>query len=67
MMMANDADSTEILLADDGERWFSYGADRGDTTKDKRFRASVRWFEDESKFYVNRSDARKVKELFRNR
>jgi len=64
MMMANDADSTEILLADDGERWFSYGADRGDTTKDKRFRASVRWFEDESKFYVNRSDARKVKELF---
>jgi len=64
MMMADDPDSTEILLADDGERWFSYGFDRGDTTKDKRFRASTRWFKDESKFYVTRSDSRKVKELF---
>lgn len=64
MMMADDADSTEILLADDGERWFSYGFDRGDTTKDKRFRAAARWFKDESKFYVTRSDSRKVKELF---
>ena len=64
MMMADDPDSTEILLADDGKRWFSYGFDRGDTTKDKRFRASTRWFKDESKFYVTRSDSRKVKELF---
>ncbi|MBO3697054.1 DPP IV N-terminal domain-containing protein [Roseivirga sp. E12] len=64
MMKADDPDSTEILLADDGERWFSYGFDRGDTTKDKRFRAAARWFKDESKIYVSRSDSRKVKELF---
>ncbi|OEK04445.1 S9 family peptidase [Roseivirga misakiensis] len=64
MMRADDPDSTEILLADDGERWFSYGFDRGDTTKDKKYRAAVRWFKDESKFYVTRSDSRKVKELF---
>lgn len=64
MMRADDPDSTEILLADDGERWFSYGFDRGDTTKDKRYRAAARWFKDESKIYVSRSDSRKVKELF---
>lgn len=64
MMRADDADSTEILLADDGERYFSYAADASDTTKDKRQRSIARWFKDESKLYVNRSDSRKVKELF---
>jgi len=64
MMRADDPDSTEVLLADDGERWFSYGFDRGDTTKDKKYRAAARWFKDESKIFVSRSDSRKVKELF---
>ncbi len=64
MMKADDPDSTEILLADDGERWFSYSFNQGDTTKDKRSRARARWFEDESKIYVNRSDSRKVKDFF---
>lgn len=63
MMKADDPDSTEILLADDGERWFSYAFSQGDTT-DKRLRARARWFKDESKVYVNRSDQRKVKEFF---
>ncbi|WP_323756473.1 S9 family peptidase [Roseivirga sp.] len=64
MMMADDADSTEIQLTEDGERWFSYAGDAGDTTTDKRSRARVRWFKDEAKFFVNRSDSRKVEELF---
>ena len=63
MMRADDPDSTEILLADDGERWFSYAFSQGDTT-DKRLRARARWFKDESKVFVNRSDQRKVKEFF---
>ena len=64
MMMADDADSTEIQLTEDGEKWFSYAGDAGDTTTDKRSRARVRWFKDEAKFFVNRSDSRKVEELF---
>ncbi|NVJ48546.1 MAG: DPP IV N-terminal domain-containing protein, partial [Cytophagia bacterium] len=64
LMKADDADSAEIQLTEDGERWFSYAFDQGDTTKDKRSRARARWFEDETKMYVNRSDSRKVGELF---
>lgn len=64
LMKADDADSAEIQLTEDGERWFSYAFNQGDTTKDKRSRARARWFEDETKMYVNRSDSRKVGELF---
>ena len=64
IMKADDADSTEIQLSEDGERWFSYAWDQDDTTSDKRSRARARWFEDESKLYVNRSDSRKVKDFF---
>uniref|UniRef100_UPI004047E0D3 DPP IV N-terminal domain-containing protein n=3 Tax=Roseivirga sp. TaxID=1964215 RepID=UPI004047E0D3 len=64
MMMAGDKDSVETQLTTDGERWFSYAFDQGDTTTDKKSRARVRWFEDETKFFVNRSDSRKVEELF---
>ncbi len=64
LMEVGDADSTEIELTTDGERWFSYQWQHGDTTTDKRMRARVRWFEDSKKLFVNRSDARKVKEFF---
>ena len=64
LMEVGDEDSTEIQLTTDGERWFSYQADQGDTTSDKRMRARARWFEDSKKLYVNRNDSRKVKELF---
>lgn len=64
LMEVNDTDTTEVQLTEDGERWFSYAADQGDTAKDERKRARVRWFKDESKLYVNRSDSRKVGELF---
>jgi dipeptidyl-peptidase 4 len=64
LMEVGDADSTEIQLTTDGVRYFSYQGDHGDTTSDKRLRTRVRWFKDSKKFYVNRSDSRKVKDLF---
>lgn len=64
LMKANDSDSTEYQLTTDGERWYSYQADAGDTTKDKRMRARVGWFKNSDKLYVQRSDVRKVKELW---
>lgn len=64
LMRSDDADSTEIQLTDDGERWFSYQADEGDTTSNERLRASVRWFDNEEKLWVNRTDMRKVDELW---
>jgi hypothetical protein len=62
MMMAGDKDSVENQLTEDGERWFSYAADQGDTVQDEKSRARVSWFKDEKKFYVNRSDSRKVEQ-----
>ncbi len=64
LMEVGDADSTEIQLTTDGERWFSYQFQHGDTTTDKRMRARVRWFKDSKKFFVNRNDSRKVSDLF---
>ena len=64
LMEVGDEDSVEIQLTEDGERWFSYQWRHGDTTADKRMRARATWFEDSKKIYSNRSDARKVDELF---
>ena len=64
LMEVGDEDSIEIQLTEDGERWFSYQWRHGDTTADKRMRARATWFEDSKKIYSNRSDARKVDELF---
>ena len=64
LMEVGDDDSVEIQLTEDGERWFSYQRRHGDTTSDKRMRARATWFEDSKKIYSNRSDARKVDELF---
>jgi len=64
LMRSDDPDSTEIQLTDDGERWFSYQADQGDTTSDKRLRSRANWFEDEQKLWVKRQDYRKVPELW---
>ena len=63
-MEVGDEDSVEIQLTTDGERWFSYQWKHGDTTTDKRFRSRATWFEDSKKLYANRSDARKVDDLF---
>ena len=64
LMEVGDEDSVEIQLSEDGERWFSYQWKHGDTTSDKRMRARARWFKDSKKIYSNRSDSRKVDELF---
>lgn len=64
LMKANDPDSTEYQLTTEGERWYSFQADGGDTTSNKRLRAGVRWFKDSEKLYVRRRDVRKVNELW---
>lgn len=64
VMRADDEDSTEIQLTDNGEKWFSYQADDSDTTSDKRLRARANWFEDSQKLWVKRQDKRKVDDLW---
>lgn len=64
IMKADDPDSVEHQLTTDGERWFSYQQDMGDTTSDKKLRSRARWFDDEKKLYVQRSDMRKVSNLW---
>lgn len=64
LMKGKDKDSVEIQLTKDGERWYSYQADGGDTTTTKRLRADAQWFDDNKKLYVVRDDRRKVKDLW---
>lgn len=64
VMRADDPDSTEIRLTDDGEQWYSFQSDHGDTTSTERLRARVNWFEDSEKLYVKRQDWRDVDELW---
>lgn len=64
VMAANDPDSTEIQLTEDGEIWYSYQADDSDTTSNKRLRTRANWFEDSKKFWIKREDKRKVPELW---
>jgi len=64
IMETDDPDSTEIRLTEDGERWYSYQSDHGDTTSTERLRARVNWFEDSEKLYVKRQDWREVDELW---
>jgi len=64
LMKANDKDSVEVQLTTDGELNYGYEGYRSDTTKDKRVRSGARWFKDETKLYVQKSDSRKVKDLF---
>ena len=67
VMKTDDPDSTEIQLSNDGERYFSYAAGRnnaGDTSTTERKRANAVWFKDSKKIYTNRSDSRKVGDLW---
>ncbi|MEX0722659.1 MAG: DPP IV N-terminal domain-containing protein [Gracilimonas sp.] len=64
LMRTDDPDSTEIQLTEDGERWFSYQADHGDTTSNERLRSRAQFFDDEQKIWVSRTDAREVEELW---
>jgi len=64
LMKANDKDSTEIQMTNDGECYHNYAYNEEDTCTDKKIRASVVWFKDSKKFYVERTDERKVKDLY---
>lgn len=64
LMRADDPDSNEIQVSTDGERWYSYQREDGDTTTTKRLRARASWFEDEKKLYVRRQDRRKMGDLW---
>lgn len=64
LMRADDPDSTEYQLTDDGERWYSFQADRGDTTSNDRLRSIARWFKDSNKLYARRQDVRHVEDLW---
>jgi dipeptidyl aminopeptidase/acylaminoacyl peptidase len=64
VMKANDADSVEIQLTEDGERWNSFQASDGDTTTNKRLRSIANWFENDNTFWAKRSDKRKVGDLW---
>jgi len=64
IMKTNDPDSIEIQLTTDGELNYGYASSRADTTKDKKVRSIARWFENEEKLYVIKSDSRKVGDLF---
>ncbi len=65
LMKANDPDSVEIQLTTDGVKYYGYDGSRSpDTTMNKKVRSSARWFKDESKLYVTKSDQRKVGDLY---
>lgn len=64
VMRTDDPDSTEIRLTEDGERWYSFQSNHGDTTTTEKLRSRATWFEDSSKLYVKRQDWRDVDELW---
>lgn len=64
VMRADDPDSVEYQLTDDGEKWFSYQSNDSDTTSTKRLRARINWFEDSQKLWIKRQDKRKVSDLW---
>lgn len=64
LMEADDPDSVEHRLTEDGERWYSFQADHGDTTSGERLPTNAQWFEDSEKLYVKRQDWREVEELW---
>ncbi len=64
LMEADDPDSVEHRLTEDGERWYSFQTDHGDTTSGERLPARAQWFEDSQKLYVKRQDWRDVEKLW---
>ncbi len=71
--LKDEKDSTivENQLTEDGEEYYSYGGGtRGESnidkekSKDKRKRVGIVWSPDSKKFAINRTDNRKVKDLW---
>jgi dipeptidyl-peptidase 4 len=64
LMKVNDKDSAEIQLTTDGLCHYSYAMAADDTTKNKRSKANVVWFKNSRKLYIEKTDERKVKDLY---
>ena len=64
IMKRNDKDSVGIQLTTDGEQYFSFARNANDTAKNKKQYPRVTWFKNSQKLFSERSDVRKVKDLF---
>ncbi|MDZ7771857.1 MAG: DPP IV N-terminal domain-containing protein [Balneolaceae bacterium] len=62
-VMRADSDSTVHRLTDSGEKFYSFGWNQSDTTGE-RMNARVQWFDDGVKLRAQRSDVRKVEDLW---
>lgn len=63
LYMFSVKDSVETQITTDGGLKYSYAYDDTDTTS-KRVSARVTWFRNSERFYVRRSDRRKIKTLY---
>lgn len=64
IMKRHDKDSVGVQLTTDGEQYFSYARNVNDTAKNKKQYPRVRWFKNSEKLFAERSDVRKVRDLF---
>ncbi len=63
LYMLRVKDSVETQLTTDGELKYSYAVSDSDTSTSRKS-ARVTWFENSERFYVRRTDRRKIKSLF---
>src|SRR5690606_5993771 len=77
-MLADNKEADPVQLTTDGEDDYSFGFRRGQSNQNddeengqdegqddgQKTRANVTWSKDSKRFYVSRSDSRKVKELY---
>jgi dipeptidyl-peptidase-4 len=64
LMKANDKDSIEIQLTTDGECYHNFEENSEDTTRNKKVKSNAVWFKNSKKLYIERTDERKVKDLY---
>jgi dipeptidyl-peptidase 4 len=64
LMKVKEKDSTEVQLSSDGECFHNFAENPEDTCRNKKLKANVVWFKDSKKLYVERTDERKVKDLY---
>ena len=63
---ATDPAKTEHPLTTDGEAWYGYDSsnDDGSSTKGQKQFVFVTWFPDSKRFFLKRTDQRKVRDLY---
>lgn len=64
IMKVNDKDSTEIQLTNDGQCFHNYADNPEDSVKNKKIKPCVVWFKNSKKLYIEKTDERKVKDLY---